>query len=364
MVSEEDCKDVRKESTLERSAATRASAIEEIISRPAGDVTRLGLAMQRMVAAQWLRYVPPALGAAALGRSSAKAAKVRFLAEMYSRACYSMIVVSSRGPLRLRLPFRCACRLPLSRDVALTASPWVFSFLDRLLPKRVHRQLTLMATMMALIDQLLDDATANDPDDAARIALFLAAAAQPREPLQVTLQILARCVREGESSWQANYWNTVLLPATRKYCREEALAAKREDDPSGMGYRWAGIEAAINGMWYVVGPYLGLDDDSEAVRRQNWNAEQNWMADTSLLMQMIDDWIDQDEDRAVRTTAVLSREWTPAGIQRLYRKTIEDLALLLNNSGVQNGTVRTLIVDLYTDFIYVGLDAMKSGIAL
>jgi hypothetical protein len=114
-------------------------------------------------------------------------------------------------------------------------------------------------------------------------------------------------------------------------------------------------EAAISGMWYVVGPFLGIDDDFEAFRRQNWNAEQKWMADTSLLMQMIDDWIDQDEDLAVRSTAVLSRDWSPEGIQNLYRKTIEDPTLLLNENGVQNDTVRRLFVDLYTDYIYAGL---------
>jgi len=142
------------------------------------------------------------------------------------------------------------------------------------------------------------------------------------------------------------------------------MAATGQRDPSGMGFRWAGIEAAISGMWYVVGPFLGLDDDFEAFRRQNWNAEQKWMADTSLLMQMIDDWIDQDEDLSVRSTAILSRDWSPEGIQKLYQKTIEDLTLLLNKNGVRNGTVKRLFVDLYTDYIYAGLDAMKSGVAL
>src|ERR1035441_10424770 len=59
------------------------------------------------------------------------------------------------------------------------------------------------------------------------------------------------------------------------------------------------------------------------------------------------------------STAILSRDWSPEGIQKLYQKTIEDLTLLLNKNGVRNGTVRRLFVDLYTDYIYAGLDAMK-----
>jgi hypothetical protein len=236
--------------------------------------------------------------------------------------------------------------------------------LNWLLPARVHRQLALMATMIGLIDQLLDEATANGPDEASQIALLLTAVPEARSPLQAALQTLVRGLRAKESNWQANYWTTILLPATQRYCQEEALAATGKRDPSGMGYRWAGIEAAISGMWYVVGSYLGLEDGYNAFRRENWNAEQKWMADTSLLMQMFDDWIDQDEDCAVRSTAVLSHDWSPERIQNLYRKTMEDLTLLLDKSGVRNDTVRRLFVDLYTDYIHAGLDAMKSGIAL
>jgi hypothetical protein len=364
MVSEKDYTAIREKTAPESKAAIRVCNIEELITSPSGDVICLRQSIQKMVAAQWQRYVPPVLGAAPLGCSAAKAIKIRFLAEMYLRACYSMIIVSDRCPLLLRSQIRCPRQLPLPRAVVLWSGPKIFSLLDWLLPARVHRQLALMATMIGLIDQLLDEATASGPDEASRIALLLTAVPEPHTPLQTSLQTLVRSLRADESRWQANYWTTVLLPATQEYCQEEALAATGKRDSSGMGYRWAGIVAAISGMWYVVGPFLGLDDDSDAFRRQNWNAEQKWMADTSLLMQMIDDWIDQDEDLVVRSTAVLSRDWSLDGIQKLYQKTIEDLTLLLNNSGVRNDTVRKVFVDLYTDYIYAGLDAMKSGIAL
>jgi hypothetical protein len=364
MVSKKNCAAIREKSAPESLAAIRVRTIEELIASPPDDVIRLRQSIQKMVAVQLQRYVPSALGADDLGRGTAKAVKIRFLAEMYLRACYSMIIMSDRCPLLLRIQIRCPRQLPLPRAVVLSAGPRIFSLLDWLLPARVHRQLALMATMIGLIDQLLDEATANGPDEASQIALLLTVVPEPRSPLQTALQTLVRSLRVGESSWQANYWTTVLLSATQKYCQEEALAATGKRDPSGMGFRWAGIEAAISGMWYVVGPFLGLDDDFEAFRRQNWNAEQKWMADTSLLMQMIDDWIDQDEDLSVRSTAVLSRDWSPEGIQNLYQKTIEDLTLLLNKNGVRNGTVRRLFVDLYTDYIYAGLDAMKSGVAL
>jgi hypothetical protein len=363
-MSQKDSLAIREESVPESLAAARVRSIEERIFSPPDDVFRLRQSIQKVVAAQWQRYVPPALSASPLEGGTAKAVKIRFLAEMYLRACYSMIAVSDRCPLLLRMQIRCPRQLPLPRAVVLLAGTRFFSSLNWLLPARVHRQLALMATMIGLIDQLLDEATANGPDEALRIALLLTAEPAPHSPLQTTLHTLVRSLRADESSWQACYWTTVLLPATQKYCQEEALAATGKKDPSGMGYRWAGIEAVISGMWYVIGSYIGLDNHRQSHQRQNWNAQQKWMADTSLLMQMIDDWIDQDEDRAVRSTAVLSRDWSPAGIQRLYWKTIDDLTLLLDKNGVRNETIGKLFVDLYTDYIHAGLDAMKNGIAL
>ncbi|MFZ1085800.1 MAG: hypothetical protein WAN35_12620 [Terracidiphilus sp.] len=348
----------------ESPAAARVRTLEELIAKPPEDVIPLRRSIQRMVAAQWQRYVPQALGADTLELGSAKAIKIRFLAEMYLRACYSMIALSDRCPLLLRMQIRCPRPIPLPRAVVVSAGQWIYSFLTWMLPARVHRQLALMATMIGLIDQLLDEATAKGPDEAARVALLLTAAAEPVTSLETRLRTIAVHLRAGESRWQAHHWTAVMLPAMQRYCQEEALAATGKIDPSGMGYRWAGIEAAISGMWYVVGPHLGLEDKVEAFRRGNWNAEQRWMADTSLLMQMLDDWIDQDEDRAVRSTAVLSHDWSLEGMQSLYRKTIEDLTLLLNQNGVRNETVKRLFVDLYVDYIHTGLDAMKRGLAL
>lgn len=346
----------------ESTAAARVRALEELIAKPPEDVIPLRRSIQRMVAAEWRRYAQPALGMDTLEIGTAKAIKIRFLAEMYLRACYSMIVLSDRCPRLLRMQIRCPRSIPLPRIAVLAASSWIYTFLTWMLPARVHRQLALMSTMMGLNDQLLDEATAKGPEEAARIALLLTAAPKTESPLEISLHALATSLQAGESRWQANHWTSVMLPAMQKYCQEEALAAAGEIDPSGMGYRWAGIEAAISSMWYVVGPFLGLEE--EAFRRENWNAEQRWMADTSLLMQMLDDWIDQDEDRAVRSTAVLSQDWSLEGMQNLYRKTIDDLLLLLDQNGVRNETVRRLFVDLYVDYIHTGLEAMKRGIAL
>ena len=126
----------------------------------------------------------------------------------------------------------------------------------------------------------------------------------------------------------------------------------------------AGTAAAvIIGMWYVSGPRMGLRGDLARFEQNQWNREQRWMADTTLLMQMIDDWVDQDEDRSVRLTPVIDGNWTLESAARLYERTILDLTALLNASGIQNSVFQTLLIDLYRDYLHTAMDAMRSGLA-
>ena len=145
----------------------------------------------------------------------------------------------------------------------------------------------------------------------------------------------------------------------REYCIAELLAVTNVPDPAGMGHRWAGIEAAIKGMWYVVGPQMKLS----SFERPAWNREQQWMADTSLLMQMIDDWVDQDEDRGARVTPVVDGTWGTESMQNLYRKTVRDQAATLHACGIRSRALQQLFLDLYNDYLHTAIEAMRSGIA-
>jgi hypothetical protein len=88
------------------------------------------------------------------------------------------------------------------------------------------------------------------------------------------------------------------------------------------------------------------------------------MADTSLLMQMIDDWVDQDEDRGVRLTPVVTGDWTLDSAAELYQKTVRDLKALLDASGIRRPVLQALFVDLYKDYLHTAIDAMHSGVAV
>src|SRR6266568_409861 len=99
--------------------AQRAAVIEPLIPRPPADVRPLRIAISTTVAKQWERFLPTATEGRPFCATQRQSAKARFIAEMYARACYSMLMLSAAGPAALRLPVRATAMLPLSRGVAI-----------------------------------------------------------------------------------------------------------------------------------------------------------------------------------------------------------------------------------------------------
>jgi len=254
--------------------------------------------------------------------------------------------------------------LPLSRGWAIRLGGALLASLDWLVPQALHRQLLLTSTLMGMLDVVLDETACSGEAAVLRIASLISQEAPaPLLPIEQPIASLAQTIRRYESAWQSGFWETVLQPAVRNYCLAEALAVTHASDPTDLGHRWAGIDAAIKGMWYVVGPRMGLEDSLSRFERPEWNREQQWMADTSLLLQMIDDWVDQDEDRGTRVTPVVTGDWSPQSVNDLYRKTVQDLLAVLGENGIQNRTLQQLFVDLYNDYLHVALGGMSTGVA-
>ena len=87
------------------------------------------------------------------------------------------------------------------------------------------------------------------------------------------------------------------------------------------------------------------------------------MADTTLLMQMIDDWVDQDEDRGARLTPVATGDWNLESAAELFAKTVRDLNVLLDASRIHKPILKAILADLYKDYLYTALAAMRAGVA-
>jgi len=308
--------------------------------------------------------VPSAIADLKHGIADAQFAKARFIGEMYARACYSMLLVSARGPAMLRLPVRATRLLPQSRALTIALGGALLLELDWLLPRRLHYQLLLTSALMGILDIVLDEAAFKGEASVLHVSsLFARRRPLSVGPMEQPITVLTEAARRYESAWQSEYWENVLQPAVCDYCLAELLAVTHSPDPTGLAHRWAGIDAAIKGMWYVVGPLIGFEGRLSQFIRPAWTLEQQWMADTSLLMQMIDDWVDQDEDRGARITPVLTGRWSLQSIGALHAKTLRDLRTMLTQNGVQKGIVQDIFVDLYKDYLHTAMGAMRSGVA-
>src|SRR5271155_1533098 len=135
----------------------RAAVIEPLIPRPPTDAAPLRAAFSSMVAKQWATHLPAATTSVPLGATRAQSVKARFTAEMYARACYSMLLISARGPALLRLPVRATAMLPLSRGLTIRLGRALLSGLSKLVPHSLHRQLLLTSALMGALDVLLDE---------------------------------------------------------------------------------------------------------------------------------------------------------------------------------------------------------------
>lgn len=348
-------------------AQDRAAAVETVIPPPPANVHRMRAAFSRMVSRQWDAHVSPVLQIplhTPRAISDAEFTKARFIGEMYARACYSMLLVSQSGPASIRIPVRAASILPASRSLTIILASGLLNSLGRLLPQDMNRQLLLSSALMGTLDVVLDSVASNGADAALRVASLLTRSHPSQlDPPEQLIAILAAAARAAETTWQSRYWEQVLEPAVCSYCLAEALAVQHAPDPTGMGHRWAGIEAAIKGMWYAVGPQIGLHGDLSIFEQGAWNKEQRWMADTSLLMQMIDDWMDQDEDRGTRLTPVTTGDWNLESAAQLFGRTVYNLDTLLESSGIRRPILKALITDLYKDYLHTALNAMRTGIA-
>src|SRR5262249_5084785 len=152
--------------------------------------------------------------------------------------------------------------LPPSRVLTIELGSALLAGMEHLLTKAVHRQLLLTSALMGMLDVVLDNAASSGESAALRVA-SLTARPCPENllPAEDVILALARAARQTETPWQEQYWVSVLQPAVRKYCEAEVLAVRGVPDSTGMGHRWAGIDAAIKGMWYVAGPQMGLEAD-------------------------------------------------------------------------------------------------------
>ena len=59
----------------------------------------------------------------------------------------------------------------------------------------------------------------------------------------------------------------------------------------------------------------------------------------------------------------MAGDWNLESAAELFDKTVRDLGVLLDASGIQKPVLKTIFADLYRDYLHTAMDAMRSGFA-
>lgn len=191
----------------------KAAAIRSVIPMPPSDIAPLAKMFAGLATRLWDKYLPAVVEIRQNAVPEKIVAKGRFIGEMYVRACYSMLLVSSNGPVILAAPIRAAAVLPVSRKTSLRLGTTFFASLEYLLPAAFHRQMLLMSALMGMLDPVLDSAMTVGEAAALRIAaLFGSGCPAPSWLRKGCFGVSCRMYTKGRPHGRSAIGNTCYSP--------------------------------------------------------------------------------------------------------------------------------------------------------
>jgi hypothetical protein len=121
------------------------------------------------------------------------------------------------------------------------------------------------------------------------------------------------------------------------------LAAAHWPELEGLPFRH---KLRIDGLLFPVVRYAG-----EGARA--------WMYDVSLFVQIVDDWLDAEADRASdRSTPVLAGAWGMDEVEAAWQRTLDGLGALLRDAGLGSPRYVRFVREAYVLMMVEVLEAM------
>jgi hypothetical protein len=286
--------------------------------------------------------------------------KLRFLAcNLYASAPYTVLFCARRPPLPIAVAARTGDALRLPAGTLARAGGVAVELLGRFALPNEHRRIILIAAFIAAIDHAFDHCM----DDIAprererRIKGLLAGTWLPAEepdrarraPLAL-VRALQVAMADGIEGRDRVVFEAA-MDRVIEWVESEVKGMTGVADPRGLGHRLAGVEGTIDGLIFPVHRWAG-----EAAR--------TWMYDVSMYTQMIDDWIDYEDDaRDVRTTPVITGQWTFEAIEDKWRATVSGLEALVRDGGAEGAAYVGFVRDAYVSMMNEVMEAMINGLA-
>ncbi len=286
--------------------------------------------------------------------------KLRFLAcNLYASAPYTVLFCAPKPPLPIALAVRAGDGLRLPSAALSRAGALAVRLLGRVSLEQEHRRIILISAFIAAIDHAFDHCMEGIAplERERRIKGLLAGTWDPREepdhekraPLALT-RALQVAMADGITGVDELVFDAALARVI-EWVESEVKGMTGVPDPRGLGHRLAGVEGTIDGLVFPVHAWAG-----EGARQ--------WMYGVSMYTQMIDDWIDfEDDSRDIRTTPVITGAWTFEAIEEKWRETVAGIEALARDGGATGEPYVAFLRDAYVAMINEVMEAMIVGLA-
>ncbi len=244
--------------------------------------------------------------------------------DLYASAPYTVLFCAPKRPLLIRAVTDAGNRLPLPFPALALLGRGAMEVIGRVAYLPAHRRIALIAAFIVVVDHVLDHCMQDPPGERGeRLIAVIDGRARPDGPELTLVRALAAAMGEGLSSTERSDFEAA-MSRVREWVRAEVRAMQGLPDPLGLGHRLAGIEGTIDGLLFPVIRFAG-----EGAR--------GWMVDVSMFVQIMDDWLDFELDRASnRPTPVTTGRWTFADVESSWQKTLTGIEALVRDAGLDS----------------------------
>ena len=271
--------------------------------------------------------------------------------QLYAAAPYTVLFCAPNRPWMIQIATELANKIPMSPRRMGIVARLALELFARLACAREQRRIVLVAAFIATVDHVFDHCMTEPPIERGRkLRAVLEGTETPDgAPLRLTAALRGAMSHDLSSAERGPF--EAAMARVLEWVDAEVNAMTEVADPSGRGHRIAGVEGTIDGLLFPVYRYTG-----EAARR--------WMYDVSLFIQMMDDYLDYEQDATMeRITPVISGEWTWVDIRDMWRTTVSGIETLTRNGGLHAPHYIAFVRDAYVLMLGEVLEGMSSGIA-
>lgn len=332
----------------------RLALLADLIGTPNQRVRPFANAIRAVVKKSWDRDIVPLCRATwpeLLG--SRTGWKLEFLAcKLYATAPYTVLFCSPRRPRAIGVATWLGEALRLPPEALARLGALAVHALGAVFPPAEQTRIVVTGMFIATIDHVWDHCLSHLSPQAreAHMKALLAGTTVPDTGPTKLVVALHAAMQAGLDAEEQQRFRHV-IDRVIEWIESEVKGMTGVPDPTGQCWRTAGVLGTIDGLIFPVHGYAG-----EGARE--------WMYGVSLFCQIMDDWIDADQDRKdVRITPVLTGRWTIDTVRESFHETLAGIEALAVASGLTTPHYRRFVRDVYQWMAFEVMEAMVKGTA-